>query len=589
MIYIINFNIDENDDFYPNYYMDDTDKNNIKYYDIYLTPISDIDYHKYAITKQDGSGKNLQVGGVKTKEQLKKEKENQEAELLEEDSPKLITESSSQWKFIKDLLIGNCYQDFALYGVQEEYDTKLEKYIETQNVDLKNKKQKYKEKYKEEDYAKKLEEYIEKQKLDLKNKKQEYKEEYNELHNQSLKSYKDKFFKILEMENLYIKSLSNNTYYYFNKLSDLCKKEIVFEMITNTKTFWEQKALYSENKVAYCLNYFCIHSAVFDGAIKQRQQCAKCKDYEKFGKIRQTGWGFEFETKPHKKFKIIEIYDYRRYTVSTYTNMCYNNFSPEYWNNLEVRLDGKNREQAMDGYVFQYKHPVNRTMDPIQINGKNYLCELRNPWNSYTLGLIELDHTNGKHNENNISNINPLCKICHGIKTHLQQDKSSIVKDIEAQEAAAEGAKKDATVNETIKRYKNKFSSKESARVFINKLNRNVYNNIKATFFILEEGKMIPAYKEVNTIWNIYQETSEETKQIDEGIVKEKKQNDMDLEEQEKIETKLGNTNQRKMLNQVSQNFDEIDIIQQSKSKKEKRNKKKKKTAKKDDDEDIDS
>jgi hypothetical protein len=57
------------------------------------------------------------------------------------------------------------------------------------------------------------------------------------------------------------------------------------------------------------------------------------------------------------------------------------------------------------------------------VNGTPYRCELTRPYKSYGKGIIELDHKDGDHHNNVISNIEPLCRICHGIKTDLQLDK----------------------------------------------------------------------------------------------------------------------------------------------------------------------
>jgi hypothetical protein len=502
MFYVTNFKLDKNNNFYPNYYIDDNDKSNIKYYDIDLNLIKEKDYNNFGLNKQEGGGKKLTPSQKKQKddekiaakkqkddekaaekarkeadkaavkakkeadkiaEKLKKEKEEADTEIimLKEELSDVVKVQASQWIVIKDLLLRTCYQDFSLY-----------------NSKLKG-------------------------------------EAYNDAHNDKKNKYRTNISDILKTPNLVIKGRNNLYYSFSSSLPQKCREEIAEQIIVDTKEFFVRKALYAELKAAFCINYFCITNAKFEdkkAPLKQRQECSRCKDHavnpEKTG--RQTGWLFNFTENLKGDIKVIDITAIPKYVINSYTNMCYNNYSKEYWGETKERLDEVKRrdvfineenEELKDEYIFKYMHPTLRTLQPILINNKKYLCELRRPWNTYGNGLIELDHKDGKHNNNTVKNIQPLCRICHAIKTDQQQDKSSIIKDVEKKENAADD--NELTFQATIDRYAARFKTVERAENFIAILNKNVFNEIKNRYFLLNaNNKLEEYYEKINEIWN---------------------------------------------------------------------------------------
>lgn len=200
-------------------------------------------------------------------------------------------------------------------------------------------------------------------------------------------------------------------------------------------------------------------------------------------------------------------------------------------------------------------------MEPILVNNIPYICELRRPWYTYGNGLIELDHKDGKHNNNTVKNIQPLCKICHGIKTDQQQDKSSIIKELEKKENA-DGT--DLTFQETINRYDRRFETDSTATNFIAILNKNTFNEIKRKYYLLKNDKPEPCYKTINKIWKNEIEpvpllSEEEYNKLigDEVIIRDKQ-----LELQLKDENKIGvNNDYGKLENEMNPSPAQIDLL----------------------------
>ena len=90
----------------------------------------------------------------------------------------------------------------------------------------------------------------------------------------------------------------------------------------------------------------------------------------------------------------------------------------EYGNLIFIEATEKQKEWKK---VLKGRLPLQE----IIIDGKPYRCELSRSYKSYGNGIIELDHKDGEHHNNVITNIDPLCKICHGIKTDQQKDKAA--------------------------------------------------------------------------------------------------------------------------------------------------------------------
>ena len=109
MIYVTNFKLDKNDNFYPNYYFDN-DGSTIKYYDMDLNLIKEKDYDKFGLDKYIIKN-NKQDGGAR-----KKRTPKEEAALEEKVDEELLKVQPSRWLLIKDLLLPTCYQDFSLYN-----------------------------------------------------------------------------------------------------------------------------------------------------------------------------------------------------------------------------------------------------------------------------------------------------------------------------------------------------------------------------------------------------------------------------------------------------------------------------------------
>jgi len=409
MIYIINNEIDENNRFYPNYYIDDSDKNNLRYYNMFLVEFTNKDFNKYGINnKQNGRGKKIIGGSVEDRA----------------DYQEVVKEQATRWKFIVDLL--RCIS-FQPYGDKSQ-------------TDYKNK--------------------------------------------------RTKLLSILLINDLRIKFGSK--YYDFSKLSPFCRQEIADQALCNSKKK-KRKALYNEFHAVNCLNFFCLRAAKFDKDVNQRQECPACDKYRTTpNSSRPLGWIFFFEERDLKGDTIVEIYASYKYVKASYTNMCHNNFNPTYWGPTKVKINGST---IKDVVPFTYipksskeerLNNIKHSPEPVIIDGKPYECELMRQWNKYGKGLIEVDHKDGDHHNNTLSNIAPLCKICHGIKTDKQQDKSA---------GSGENFK-------IIARYDALFDGDQNQIDFINSLNNDVKGAIEVLTFIEKNGELEEFGDEILKIWD---------------------------------------------------------------------------------------
>jgi len=409
MLYVINHHFDENNNEYPNYYIDNNNGINI-YYDIYLDKIDEKDYNKFGINKSTFSGSGSMIGGMMVGGIGEAEEEKQEDSIIE----------ASQWTLIKNILLSVSYQ--AYFGMNFEY-----------------------------------------------------------------KLQSDKLIKILLDKNLYIKW--GKWYYTFKNISNFCIKEIAINILCQTNVVnIQRKAYYSNKKNQNCLNIFCLNSAKYDEGIKQRQECSTCEGYRNNPKAtRPIGFHFKWKEYNIGEYNIREIIESIKYVDTAYTNMCHNNFNPSYWDTTTVKRNGNKLIEP--NYKFEYINKKDGMAYPIKINGKDYRCELMRPWNSYGKGIIELDHINGKHQENSIDNINPLCKICHAIKTDLQQDKAN-----------KEGTGNAATIRQYTADYDTNIeTTKKNIKIIENDIN----DNIKKRIFTLNKKKeFIPYYNNIISIWN---------------------------------------------------------------------------------------
>lgn len=198
------------------------------------------------------------------------------------------------------------------------------------------------------------------------------------------------------------------------------------------------KYQYQIDKVAYCINTNCYRFTKFNKIGNQRQECDQCTGWFRLKKKSDPtvpkapkapkGLKIKLDDEKDNDGNIIKIFTITDADVSTsYNLMCYNNFNPEYWSTLknENRKDGvkiTDQDTYRFTYVPQFKQDVNRIVH-LKHQFKRYYCELNNSHEDYPTDICELDHKDGNHYNNVISNIMCLCKNCHGIKTYLQNDK----------------------------------------------------------------------------------------------------------------------------------------------------------------------
>ena len=423
MIYIINKDVNDKFEFYSNYYVDNRDINNIKYYDEQLRLINKKNYHifniKNSVIKTEFQQDGNQVGGAGRK----KKEESSNVPVTPTDQL-FSGEQSDLWKLIKSMLRFSSIPLFVKNTITGKIFNNeiLLEILMDENTILK---------------------------------------------------WGEKYYSF--------KNIGDDDVSREKKLGE------IIGQINYGAGNDQQKATFAENKNANCLNFFCLRFARFnDKTVKQRQECQSCANFRTSNGGSSQPFGYQFikETERIGGIEIICIKAVARKVMEAYTNMCHNNFNPEYWkgkdgivkdkkaNNRTINEVNELRDpktgQIVDiggvPYIFEYSKPLfkrqrrwgmvpkdetrksktnpnpkqilkqeytqwkkfvyERVKAEITVNGKPYRCELRNPWDSYGKGVIELDHKDGNHGDNVIGNINPLCRICHAIKTDQQQDKA---------------------------------------------------------------------------------------------------------------------------------------------------------------------
>ena len=245
------------------------------------------------------------------------------------------------------------------------------------------------------------------------------------------------------------------------------KKIIINDIMTSfikkddTSNF--QKYMYFFNKAVKCLNVNCYRPAK-SGAVadttKQRQECGKCTAYrEKFYENRASHKGIE-KYRP-EGVKIIpkdKLIDGKKYfnlvceilpVELIYEKFCYNNKNLAYWTGLDGKQYIRGKERGLNGtkydpkmesilfYDKEEKEEINLYIPKYNEKKKRieyvqYFCELNNSWDAYPSDITEIDHISGNHQDNRPENIQPLCKICHAMKTKLAQDKAETNTSISA-------------------------------------------------------------------------------------------------------------------------------------------------------------
>jgi len=430
MIYVINRNVDSNNNFYPNYYYDTLKDGTIIYYNTYLEIIDKSKYKEFNIDEEDDKNINEQTGSGKP-------------EVL---NKVLVKEQATLWTNITDILRPMTLQPFN--------KTKKENASRVTN-----------------------------------------------------------FSKLLGDKRLLFKY--GNAYYQFD-LSKDCLKEVAKEIVCSTGKSM-RKVYYNDKGVVNCLNIFCIRPCHFDKQINQRQECTSCENW-RTGKKKTVplGWFFEKRLRGSYVNNNIPIYlitATRKDVKLTYTSMCHNNYSESYWDNLPYKINGDKRsDKKIFTYIVKDKNaPINTPIvyKPIKIDGNEYFCELRRPYNSYGKGIIEIDHIDGNHHHNTLDNIQPLCKICHGIKTDKQQDK---------------GSDSDTTI--AIAKYVLSFKDDN----YLKNVNKLVKKNIEDQVFIKNADNTIDSYSKIyiEKLLNGdgIEEDEEEKKEEDEGDEDEEDEGD---------------------------------------------------------------
>lgn len=219
-------------------------------------------------------------------------------------------------------------------------------------------------------------------------------------------------------------------------------------------TGYKRAVQYDINKFVLCINENCYRSAHPNSTPGQRQECTTCENFFNKNKGKHN-YGMKISLIPvikkkatsKKKAAAEDDNDVKDITlikmepapiIRNYIKMCYNNYLPNYWaslsnSKLAKRLRGtmfddkidifkkdinKNLKDLKKAFIFEFKDPETQKMVKI-----NYSCELDNNYNYYPTDIYDLDHKDGDHFHNYMSNIISICKICHGIKTKLQNDK----------------------------------------------------------------------------------------------------------------------------------------------------------------------
>jgi len=507
MIYVINKLVDKNGNYYPNYYK----TSDGKYYDITLTLIEKEYYYLIGLgdkKNQDGEGK--QKGGVNKKKKEKKEEEVEEEEVKEEEvkeSQKEREERELREKTLSDYLttaqscthIRDILQKVAIQSFSKNY-TKAQIKKDLAEI-LSNK-----------------DTFIRVKSL---NGKKDYGYNFSKIPINQIKQLLDAVivggskldimtqfsgfnYKNDEMNTSKVAYCINIYCYRFAKFDGVgkqrqecltCKNWFVYKkpgttipkgrqsMGFNVKyedgaQFTKQWYLYSESD-----KNFITKNVKYSGKIELTPEEILEKKTKRVtkGPVKKQ---FKNQTilvnDTLPVFDIIETVNFtlipRYFTVKaepvilSYSSMCYNNFTKSYWydeknkKQITERLDGI-KDTDRNKYKFTYISPSNGNPLPIQINNKNYSCELKESHTTYPSDIVELDHKDGNHFNNKISNVMPLCKICHGIKTALQNDKG----------IASEGTKIKKGIEEHLK---NKEDQVKTISNIIDKLTDNIYDDV---------------------------------------------------------------------------------------------------------------
>lgn len=283
---------------------------------------------------------------------------------------------------------------------------------------------------------------------------------------------------------LIIKYLINNQKVINNKyildksfLQEIAKNYTIIEDIMDgyvkpDATGFFQKYMFFFNKAVRCMNLYCYRPAR-SGAkattTKQRQECKKCTNYRTLFyalgpdhqdtiKIRPMGINI---TESNIGINIALKCELKNVEL-IYEKFCYNNRNPNYWTSLKG-IDyerGKNRGLKSTTYsdikedvsilYFDKKLKQDTELEIRAYNPKKkkeykryYVCELNHNWDAYPNDIIEIDHISGNHKDNRPENIQPLCKMCHAVKTYLAEDKAEAGTSISATDAYFEALSKD--------------------------------------------------------------------------------------------------------------------------------------------------
>jgi 5-methylcytosine-specific restriction endonuclease McrA len=374
-IYVIQALTDENGELYPNYVYKNTDKGRI-YFSESLIELEPSEYHKYGISQFKGAGK-IQHGGAG--DEVKNES---------------VRCEFTPWIMLKNVLNNVVIQNFGELKINQDIITPF-------------------------------------------------------------------------LDDVIIKY--GKTYYNFDKtigehINTMLKEGVIFNGEILSKRYQFQK-----NSIVYCINEYCCRPAKIDSVGKQRQECEKCTAYRTKGGDQPDGFKIKFDATgstpllPNKKITNILIEPIK--VDISYTRLCFNNYIKSYWSDLPLRNDGckftdsevkvvdqlnnnplteftyivpkpKEEKQPKKGAIIAKPKkppfpplpllPVG-SIQPIHLldSFTRYTCELSHDYKTYQSDIYQLDHKDGDHFNNVITNIMVLCTNCHAIKTNLQNDKGT--------------------------------------------------------------------------------------------------------------------------------------------------------------------
>jgi len=263
----------------------------------------------------------------------------------------------------------------------------------------------------------------------------------------------------------------------FLEIIDPKKKYTVIEDIMDgyvkpDATGFFQKYMFFFNKAVRCMNLYCYRPAR-SGAkattTKQRQECKKCTDYRTLFyalgpdhpdtiKIRPMGI---IITEVIVGVNVVLTCELKRVEL-IYEKFCYNNRNKDYWTNLKGKEYERGKNRGLKATIFNdikadkpilYYDKKLKEDTELEIRGydedkkeeiaRYYYCELEYSWDAYPNDIIEIDHISGNHKDNRPENIQPLCKMCHAIKTYLAEDKAEAGTAISATDAYFEALDND--------------------------------------------------------------------------------------------------------------------------------------------------